>query len=125
MGEEEKRLAHNYLEAFINSFATILGDIEVPHLLSNGERLIYIEQTIEQIIAAHRNMSTVFHLMDELTALRVKTAKKIGEHLTLIRGICEGEIPKNRVGLFAHRSLSCLFYSEELIQEAQDIINEL
>lgn len=125
MGESARQLARDYLEAFMKGFATILGNVKIPPLKTDEEKLCFIDQVTDQLIQAHNNISNTLRLMDELTALRVKAARKIREHLTLVRGLCEGEIPRQQLELFKHHSLSNLYYSEELVQEALDLIAEL
>ncbi len=124
MGEREK-MAQEYLDACMEGLLTILGDVKLPDLKTYDEKLKFIEQVIDEVITAHSNVSNILRLMDELTALRVKAARKIKEHLFLIRGLCEGEIPSQQLELFKHHALSNIYYSEELIQKALDLISEL
>ncbi|MHA1835385.1 MAG: hypothetical protein ACTSYQ_00385 [Candidatus Odinarchaeia archaeon] len=109
--------ALKYIDCFLKSLALVLGIEEMPNFRSELEKLDYAEKVLTKAIESHKKLKEIFYLMNELTALRSMAAKNVKNHLTLIRGILEGEINGSHLPIFLQHAFSDLDYVMEIEKE--------
>lgn len=124
MGEEERRLACEYVNLMYSFLRLGFSDPQEKEAESNEEKIQIIERMLNRFIEHDRKLSDLLQLYQEINALRRKAFKEAAEHMISIKALCDRELPAEMKNLFLKESEAKLNETLRICERINQLIKQ-